>query len=559
MYLSRAGQTISGQQVGSFSSVAATTMTANTGTISGVAHLTTIMGTGISDSLVLASSTTAASAAAVSNCWAGCVHTSGGVVNGTLGVSNLNVLGTLMTVNATEVVSSNMVVNNYGTGPALSVTQSETGVFGAQPVATFNAGSNVVLVIDNNGNLAVGKAAASYALDVSGVVSATSFVGSGALLTGISSGGGSGAVLKNFVINGDMMINQRKNKYSATWGSSLVAFNQVGSTGSSESSSTYVVDRFCVFRNSYAGGSLCMQGICSMTAGYATSVLPFQNAGLLYYAAFGRISGDTGTAAINMRYGFDMLDSLQFFGKPVTLSFYYQTGATFSGSSLSCGFITAYGGSPGSYMAGSGSLGLQRGQASVMNTQGTTFSPSTSWVYTSFTTTLPAIVNWTGSSATIAGIYFSYTPSGTAGTTDYVNITGVQVEMGSSATSFEMCPYATKLNMCQRYYQQLPINYCNVGMGGGVNSGSSLIPIILSPPMRLTNGGTMVLLQTPYSVGNEVCQLGSSYNVNTGAFTITIATATSVWLNAPCSALSSYTGPIIFYISQGFIGFSAEV
>jgi len=124
MLLSRATPTLSGQQVGSFTSVAATTMTANTGTISGVAHLTTIMGTGISDSLVLASSTTAASAAAVSNCWAGCVHTSGGVVNGTLGVSNLNVLGTLMTVNATEVVSSNLNVVNYGTGPALSVTQT---------------------------------------------------------------------------------------------------------------------------------------------------------------------------------------------------------------------------------------------------------------------------------------------------------------------------------------------------------------------------------------------------------------------------------------------------
>jgi len=138
MLLSRATPTLSGAQVGSFTTVAATTLTAGTGVITGVAHLTTIMGTGISDSLVLSSATTAASAAAVSNIWSRCVHTSGGVISGTLGVSNLNVMGTL------------------------------------------TAG----------GNVAIGKGVATYALDVSGAVSATSFVGSGALLTGIASGGG---------------------------------------------------------------------------------------------------------------------------------------------------------------------------------------------------------------------------------------------------------------------------------------------------------------------------------------------------------------------------------
>jgi len=192
MLLSRATPTLSGQQVGSFTSVAATTMTAHTGTISGVANLTNIQGTGISDSLVLSSSTTAASAAAVSNCWAGCVHTSGGIVSGTLGVSNLNVLGTFMTVNATEVVSSNMVVSNFGTGPALSVTQSETGVFGAQPVATFNAGSNVGLVVTNSGGVAVGKSTASYALDVSGdIATSGKFRGDGSLLVNLPSSGSS--------------------------------------------------------------------------------------------------------------------------------------------------------------------------------------------------------------------------------------------------------------------------------------------------------------------------------------------------------------------------------
>jgi hypothetical protein len=41
---------------------------------------------------------------------------------------------------------------------------------------------------------------------------------------------------------------------------------------------------------------------------------------------------------------------------------------------------------------------------------------------------------------------------GTSGATFY--ITGVQLEVGSSATSFDYRPYGTEFNLCQRYYQQ---------------------------------------------------------------------------------------------------------
>ena len=33
-------------------------------------------------------------------------------------------------------------------------------------------------------------------------------------------------------------------------------------------------------------------------------------------------------------------------------------------------------------------------------------------------------------------------------------VTGVQLEVGSSATEFEHRPYGTELGLCQRYYQQ---------------------------------------------------------------------------------------------------------
>jgi hypothetical protein len=59
--------------------------------------------------------------------------------------------------------------------------------------------------------------------------------------------------------------------------------------------------------------------------------------------------------------------------------------------------------------------------------------------------------------------YFSATGAtsivGTNGATFY--ITGVQLEVGSTATSFDYRPYTTELQLCQRYYQTYP------GIGNG--------------------------------------------------------------------------------------------
>lgn len=38
-------------------------------------------------------------------------------------------------------------------------------------------------------------------------------------------------------------------------------------------------------------------------------------------------------------------------------------------------------------------------------------------------------------------------------TSNYINITGVQLEVGESATEFEHRPYTTELSLCERYYQ----------------------------------------------------------------------------------------------------------
>jgi len=121
----------------------------------------------------------------------GGIRASGAVTGATgtfaqLNASNVAILGALETVNAYETHSSNVVIANLGTGPALVVSQVETGPWGAQPVASFVAGSNVALTITSTGALAVGKATAAYALDISGTLAASNVTVLGALAVGQS-------------------------------------------------------------------------------------------------------------------------------------------------------------------------------------------------------------------------------------------------------------------------------------------------------------------------------------------------------------------------------------
>jgi hypothetical protein len=66
-------------------------------------------------------------------------------------------------------------------------------------------------------------------------------------------------------------------------------------------------------------------------------------------------------------------------------------------------------------------------------------------------------------------------------------LTGVQLEVGSTATSFDYRPYGTELQLCQRYFWQL----------GGLNTGNvgALFPQPGNPPS--SNGGMPLVFANP--------------------------------------------------------------
>jgi hypothetical protein len=90
-------------------------------------------------------------------------------------------------------------------------------------------------------------------------------------------------------------------------------------------------------------------------------------------------------------------------------------------------------------------------------------------------------------------------------------ITGVQLEKGSTATSFDYRPYGTELALCQRYYYKSPQTfpgepYITYQATGGF-TGTTCFPVTLRATPTMTYG-----YSTPYS-GNTF------YRIDTGGVT----------------------------------------
>ena len=95
---------------------------------------------------------------------------------------------------------------------------------------------------------------------------------------------------------------------------------------------------------------------------------------------------------------------------------------------------------------------------------------------------------------------------GTSSATFY--ITGVQLEKGSTATSFDYRPYGTEFMLCQRYYENQPSNY--LIFSGNVTSGFIYyagVPFLVTkratPTITMSNGGTLNFPNTSPTAGSN--------------------------------------------------------
>ena len=220
---------------------------------------------------------------------------------------------------------------------------------------------------------------------------------------------GGAPLSENYLINGALDIWQR-----GTSGPGFV------------SSGGFVADRWQGARESAVAGQTMSRQSSGLT-------------GIQYCLRLQRDSGNTGTQALRLSQSIESANSFALAGKTVTLSFYARTGANFSGSSIAAYIYSGTGTDQNNLISGF------TGNSTVASSL--SLPVSSSW--TRFT-----ISGSVSSSATQLAVMIAYTPSGTAGAADYIEITGVQLEEGPVPTDFRRNQpnIQAELAACQRYY-----------------------------------------------------------------------------------------------------------
>jgi hypothetical protein len=202
--------------------------------------------------------------------------------------------------------------------------------------------------------------------------------------------------------------------------------------------------------------------------------------GIQYCARVQRDSGGTSTSGITFGSDLETADSYRFAGQTVTFSYYARAGANYSSASsaLTINLISGTGTDQNNFVGFTGSTVILAQTATL----------TTSWQR--FTGTVAV-----ASSVTQLGVQISYTPVGTAGANDYFEITGVQLELGSVATTFKRSNGAGgtiqgELAACQRYLPAITTtSLSEIATGFCLSTTQPFITIPFQVPARVAPTG----------------------------------------------------------------------
>ena len=334
-------------------------------------------------------------------------------------------------------------------------------------------------------------------------------------------GAGNATRFKNRIINGDMRIDQRNAGASGT------------ATG------VYTVDRWTY------QGSQASKGTWGQNLGSVTPPVGFVN-----YLGFSSSSAYTvGTSEFFMFGQIIEANNIADWNwgtanaKTVTLSFQVYSSLTgnFGGSFQNSAQNYSY---PFTYSIPVANTWTTISVTISGPTAGTWLTGNNAGVKVWFGFGVGATVSGTAGSWSANG-YFSATGAtsvvGTSGATFY--ITGVQLEVGSSATGFDYRDYTTELVMCQRYLFAInTVGAGDVGVGTTTNTAGGVItvPFLVTP--RIPPTGVSVSTVSAFAITTAA--------VSATATSITFSNAgpNAARLSAS-SASSSFTSgqPLILY------------
>ena len=310
----------------------------------------------------------------------------------------------------------------------------------------------------------------------------------------------SSSVFRNRILNGAMQIDQR---------------NAGASVGTASGASVYTVDRFAAVYSQTSKFTI-QQNAASVTppAGFtnylgATSSSAYSVGSTDFFVIRQAIEG---LNVADLAWGTANAAT-------VTLSFWVRSSltGTFGGVIMNSAANRSY---PFTYTINSANTWEKETITIAGDTSGTWLTTNGVGMYVQLglgvgTTYSGTAGAWTGTS-NIFSATGATSVVGTNGATFY--ITGVQLEKGSTATSFDYRPYGTELSLCQRYYE-VGSSFYQVS---GVSSSSGI-----SQQFSVTkrSAATMAFSNITYSAGSALTDYTSSMaspaGVNSFAFYFT--------------------------------------
>jgi len=350
----------------------------------------------------------------------------------------------------------------------------------------------------------------------------------GTSVAGSSLGAGNATLMKNKIINGSMVIDQRN-------------------AGASVTNTSYTLDRWTVNQYPNTGKFSVQQNAGSVTppAGFtyylgATSLSAYSIGSGDIYSILQPIEGynvaDLGWGTAN--------------AKTVTLSFQVRSSltGTFGGAIQNSANNRSY---PFSYTISSANTWTSISVTIAGDTSGTWLTTNGIGMYVVFGMGMGS--TYSGTAGSWAGAdYRSATGAtsvvGTNGATFY--ITGVQLEVGSSATGFEYRQYTTELQLCQRYFYRPALGF------GGAVQGSTAITLLGSYPvaMRTTPSVSVASALSVFQTG-----IGGVFSQSSASGGINASINSNQSYAIECGNFSGLTNAWPVAISAGTINISAEL
>ena len=248
----------------------------------------------------------------------------------------------------------------------------------------------------------------------------------------IAQSGGNNVTMRNRVINGAMVIDQR---------------NAGASISISGSNSAYSIDRWNGFQST--DGAFTLQQVSDAPAGFINSL------------KFTTTTADSSLGATQwaaIRQNIEGLNTFDFsFGTAsatsVTVSFWVKSSltGTFGGAILNSAENRSY---PFTYAISSANTWEQKSVTITGDTSGTWLT--TNGVGMRLVFGLGVGSTYSGTANAWTGSSYIYSATGATSVIGTLNatwqITGVQLEAGTTATPFEQRLYGTELALCQRYF-----------------------------------------------------------------------------------------------------------